>query len=214
MLYHLYWAYYEYFSYRYRNVGQREWQKFRFDDYGKIYYPDRNVSPLDEDFIKIFGVMTNYIESVVEIGSGGFNCTKRLSTKFPHLTFYAFDISELSLEIYNIEIKPKFKKIKFEKCNVFKRLEVLNMIPYFYTYEVLMHFNEEDINEFFSYIQGIEKPVFGILEEPYSNQVMSYNFQDRDYRHNYIDYFTKYQFKLIDFINNRPNYAIFYFSTK
>lgn len=77
-----------------------------------------------------------------------------------------------------------------------------------------MHFDESDIGEFFDFLKDMEVTVVGILQEPFSEDRMSFNYKNRNFRHNYASYFQKFGFHLIDFNQTEKKFGTFYFSTK
>ena len=76
-----------------------------------------------------------------------------------------------------------------------------------------MHFNEYDINIFLEFISNMQNAVTLILQEPYTNRCMSFNYKEKDYLHNYEEYIKKYNFKLLDLNLSTPDSGIFYFAT-
>lgn len=211
ILFHLNKAYYIYFQFKNRNLSNKEWQKIRWDDYGEFYYSTREDVPLDDLFLANFKSMAEQTDTVLEIGCGGFALTRQLAILLPDIKFQAVDISEDSKQIYLHQIMPKFKNIQFYKTNILSNIDILGASPFFYTHNVFMHFNEQEINEFFNYIQKLESPVFGILQEPWTDESMSQILKERDYAHNYPAYFKRYGFKLIDVHYPTQNTGIFYF---
>lgn len=214
LLYHLNRAYYAYFEFKYRNLPQREWQKIHWDDYGSSYYSVRKSQTLNEDFLRQFSDMARETETVIEIGCGGFVLTRHLAGLHPGIKFNAYDISDESLNIYKNELQSDFTNIEFFQKSIFEDIGSIYKNPYFYTYNVLMHFDESDINEFFASLADIETGVTGIIQEHYSKDDFSVNYKDRDYRHNYHAYFRKYNFRLIEFTESAENAGVFYFCTK
>jgi 2-polyprenyl-3-methyl-5-hydroxy-6-metoxy-1,4-benzoquinol methylase len=214
ILFHLNKAYNYYFEFKYRNLSSREWQKLHWDDYGFSYYSARNIVEADENFLMNFKDMVKNTSTVLEIGCGGFVLTKQLAENYSNIIFHTYDISDESLRIYEKDIKPNFNNINFKKCSIFDNLKIIDEVSFIYTYHVFMHFNESDINDFFSYLKKINHQVFLILQEPYTENIMSFNYKHRDYQHNYISYFEKFGFRLIDFNKTGNNFGIFYFVTK
>ena len=213
ILFYLNESYYSYFNYRYKNLPQREFQKVHWDDYGIYYYENRDGMELNEIFIKNFKDMLINTDSVLEIGCGGFILTKYLAKKNPNVKFYGYDLSESSEHIYKNKVKSEYKNIYFKKSNIFDDMEFIEQVPFIYTYNVFMHFNEYDINIFFEFISNMQNAVTLILQEPHTNRCMSFNYKEKDYLHNYEEYIKKYNFKLLDLNLSTPDSGIFYFAT-
>jgi SAM-dependent methyltransferase len=210
-------VYTRYFYYKIKKLPQAQWQQQRWNNYGEIYFDNRTDDKLPPKFEEFFkdAVDRFNISTVLDIGCGGGTIARILCDKYPEINLTGIDIADKSLEIYNKEIKPKYKNFAFIQGSIIDYLDILEKMQLFYTYNVFMHLNETEIGLFFQYIANLPHRIIGIFHEPYTEEVMTkpYPSGPKDYCHNFKSYILNHNFKLLN-TEISDTFGIFYFTTK
>jgi|GEM_PF-4305825 len=209
-------SYQMYHPFKYRNIDNKEWEKLRWQDYAPIYYKCREGMTVDDRFlnflsdsIKSFGV-----KKVLDLGCGGFTLTTKLARLYPENEFIGIDIADESEKIFN-GISKDYPNIKFVKGSIFDHMSMLGgAIDLIYTYNVLMHFDENEIKAFFEYIKREPRKIMAIFQEPYSNDIPTKIYKQRDYCHNFPHYCRAHGLKLIGSVEKDKNFGIYYLCNK
>ncbi|MFA6292828.1 MAG: class I SAM-dependent methyltransferase [Victivallales bacterium] len=211
-LFHLEKSYQEYSEYFYNKYENAIRQQKRWTDYSEIYYKSREEVPLEIGIIEYFQQChtKKKIIRVLDIGAGGGGALVQFSKLYPQIEFIGLDISEYSQKIFE-NITSEHPNIKFIKGSILDNLYIIDEIDLFYTYNVLMHLNKNEINKLFQYLSKTSKNVTGIIHEPYCSDMLTNNIQTIDYAHNYLEYFKAYSFKLISKSILNEKFGIYYF---
>ena len=177
---------YEYFEFKYRKLSQQEWQKVHWEDYGKFYNAaveavDRKMHPFMLSQLQKHGGST-----FVEIGCGGFALSKTLADHLPDSRIVAYDISSSSQEIYDNFIAHQFLNIEFVRRSFFDDLDAIASSGIFFTSNVMMHLTPEELDVFLNFLSQSDKKIFGVIQEPYTQDNNAINFKDRDWKHNFF----------------------------
>lgn len=70
------------------------------------------------------------------------------------------------------------------------------------------------LNGLFNYVKRIDKQVSVILQEPYTENSLSFNYKKKDYQHYFTAYLKKFGFRLIGFNETSSGFRTFYFVTR